>query len=93
MPSPERARLVVSGGREAPAKAFESELHTRGVEAEFILADVRHEDAVSNLVDRAVARFGPWTWPSTMPVPRGPMAPIMNDVARKAAGPGIAAVR
>jgi NAD(P)-dependent dehydrogenase (short-subunit alcohol dehydrogenase family) len=54
----EGARLVVSGRREAEGKAFESELHALGVEAEFIQADVRHEDAVRDLVDRAAARFG-----------------------------------
>jgi NAD(P)-dependent dehydrogenase (short-subunit alcohol dehydrogenase family) len=54
----EGARLVVSGRREAEGKAFESELHALGVEAEFIRADVRDEDAVRSLVNRAVARFG-----------------------------------
>jgi NAD(P)-dependent dehydrogenase (short-subunit alcohol dehydrogenase family) len=54
----EGARLVVSGRKEAEGKALEAELRGLGAEAEFILADVRHEKDMSNLVDRAVARFG-----------------------------------
>jgi NAD(P)-dependent dehydrogenase (short-subunit alcohol dehydrogenase family) len=54
----EGARLVVSGRKEAEGKALEAELRRLGAEAEFVVADVRHEKDVSNLVDRAVARFG-----------------------------------
>ena len=54
----EGARLVVSGRKEAEGKALEAELRGLGAEAEFIVADVRHEKDISNLVDRAVARFG-----------------------------------
>jgi NAD(P)-dependent dehydrogenase (short-subunit alcohol dehydrogenase family) len=54
----EGARLVVSGRREAEGKALETELHGVGAEAEFVLADVRREKDISDLVDRAVARFG-----------------------------------
>ena len=54
----EGARLVVSGRKEADGKALEAELRGLGAEAEFIVADVRHEKDISNLVDRAVARFG-----------------------------------
>ena len=53
----EGARLVVSGRKEAEGKALEAELRRLGVEAEFVIADVRHEKDISNLVDRAVARF------------------------------------
>jgi NAD(P)-dependent dehydrogenase (short-subunit alcohol dehydrogenase family) len=35
-----------------------AELRKIGQEAEFVRADVRHEDDVRNLVDKAVARFG-----------------------------------
>jgi NAD(P)-dependent dehydrogenase (short-subunit alcohol dehydrogenase family) len=52
------ARLVVSGRREAEGKALEAELRGLGSDAEFVIADVRREKDVSNLVDRAVARFG-----------------------------------
>jgi NAD(P)-dependent dehydrogenase (short-subunit alcohol dehydrogenase family) len=54
----ERARLVVSGRNESKGKAFEAELRGMGAEAEFVIADVRHEKDVSHLVDRTVARFG-----------------------------------
>jgi NAD(P)-dependent dehydrogenase (short-subunit alcohol dehydrogenase family) len=54
----EGARLVVSGRKEAEGKALEAMLRGLGAEAEFVLADVRHEKDISNLVDRAVARFG-----------------------------------
>jgi NAD(P)-dependent dehydrogenase (short-subunit alcohol dehydrogenase family) len=54
----EGVRLVISGRREAEGKALETELRQRGVEVEFVIADVRHENDVSHLVDRAVARFG-----------------------------------
>jgi NAD(P)-dependent dehydrogenase (short-subunit alcohol dehydrogenase family) len=54
----EGARLVVSGRKEAEGKALEAELRGLGAEAEFIVADVRHEQDMSSLVDRAVARFG-----------------------------------
>lgn len=54
----ERARLVVSGRDEVKGKALEAELRGLGAEAEFVIADVRHDKEVSNLVDRAVARFG-----------------------------------
>jgi NAD(P)-dependent dehydrogenase (short-subunit alcohol dehydrogenase family) len=54
----EGARLVVSGRREAEGEALEAELRGLGAEAMFVLADVRHEKDISNLVDRAVTRFG-----------------------------------
>jgi NAD(P)-dependent dehydrogenase (short-subunit alcohol dehydrogenase family) len=52
------ARLVVSGRREVEGKALEAELRELGSEAVFIRADVRSDEDVRNLVDRAVARFG-----------------------------------
>jgi NAD(P)-dependent dehydrogenase (short-subunit alcohol dehydrogenase family) len=54
----EGATVVVSGRREAEGKALEDELHSLGAKAAFILADVRHEDDVRNLVKQTVARFG-----------------------------------
>ena len=52
------ARLVVSGRREVEGWTLAAELRDLGTEAEFVLADVRHEDDVRNLVDKTVARFG-----------------------------------
>src|SRR3989475_8358156 len=52
------ARVVVSGRREVEGKALEAELRGLGAEAEFINADVRHDDEVRELVDQTVARYG-----------------------------------
>jgi NAD(P)-dependent dehydrogenase (short-subunit alcohol dehydrogenase family) len=54
----EGARVVVSGRREEEGRKLETELRKLGVEAEFIRADVRHEEDVRNLVDQTVKRFG-----------------------------------
>jgi NAD(P)-dependent dehydrogenase (short-subunit alcohol dehydrogenase family) len=54
----EGAQLVVSGRKEAEGKALEAELRGLGAEAEFVVADVRHEKDISKVVDKAVARFG-----------------------------------
>jgi len=54
----EGARLVVSGRKEAEGKALAAELRGLGAQAEFVVADVRHEKDISHLVDTAVARFG-----------------------------------
>ena len=54
----EGSRIVVSGRREEVGQALATELRGLGAEAEFIRADVRHEDDVRELVDRTVARFG-----------------------------------
>lgn len=54
----EGATVVVSGRREAEGKALEAELRGIGAETSFILADVRHEDDVRNLVEQTVERFG-----------------------------------
>ena len=54
----EGTTVVVSGRREAEGKALESKLRSLGAEAAFILADVRHEDHVRNLIEQAVGRFG-----------------------------------
>ena len=52
------ARIVVSGRRDEAGRALAAELRALGAEAEFVLADVRHEDDVRRLVDETVARFG-----------------------------------
>ena len=54
----EGARIVVSGRHGEAGAALAAELRGLGAEAEFVRADVRHEDDVRNLVDQAVARFG-----------------------------------
>lgn len=54
----EGARLVVSGRREEEGQALAKELHNIGAEAEFVRADVRKDEDVRRLVDKAVSRFG-----------------------------------
>ena len=54
----EGARVVVSGRRDAAGEALVTELRSLGAQAEFVRADVRHENEVQNLVDKTVARFG-----------------------------------
>src|ERR1700726_2860806 len=54
----EGAHLVVSGRREEEGEKLVAELRKLGAEAEFVRADVRHEDDVRSLVDKTVARFG-----------------------------------
>jgi len=51
-------RTVVAGRHEEAGQKLVTELRALGTEAEFVLADVRHEDEVRNLVDRTVALFG-----------------------------------
>jgi NAD(P)-dependent dehydrogenase (short-subunit alcohol dehydrogenase family) len=48
----EGARIVVSGRRDEAGNALTQELRSLGVEAEFIRADVRHEDEVRDLIDK-----------------------------------------
>jgi NAD(P)-dependent dehydrogenase (short-subunit alcohol dehydrogenase family) len=51
-------QVVVSGRGDDAGQALATELRGLGAEAEFVRADVRHEDDVRNLVDRTIARFG-----------------------------------
>jgi len=50
--------VVVSGRRDDVGKALAEDLRSIGSEAEFINADVRHEEEVRALVDRTVEQFG-----------------------------------
>lgn len=55
----EGARIVISGRHEEEGRAFALELRRAGAaEAEFVHADVRHEQDVRALVDETVQRFG-----------------------------------
>ena len=54
----EGARLIVSGRRDDAGATLERDLRGLGAEAYFVRADVRHEDDVRALVDKAVERFG-----------------------------------
>ena len=50
--------VVISGRNDAAGQTLATELRTLGAEVEFVRADVRHEDDVGRLVDKAVERFG-----------------------------------
>src|SRR6202035_1526071 len=54
----EGAQVVVSGRRDEEGKKLAAEMRKLGAEAEFIRADVRHEEEVRKLIDKAVERFG-----------------------------------
>jgi NAD(P)-dependent dehydrogenase (short-subunit alcohol dehydrogenase family) len=54
----EGARVVVSGRNDEAGQKLAAEIRTLGAEAEFVRADVRHENDVRDLIDRTVARFG-----------------------------------
>jgi NAD(P)-dependent dehydrogenase (short-subunit alcohol dehydrogenase family) len=54
----EGAQVVVSGRRDEEGQKLVSEIRKQGAEAEFIRADVRHEEDVRKLVDETVGRFG-----------------------------------
>jgi NAD(P)-dependent dehydrogenase (short-subunit alcohol dehydrogenase family) len=52
------ARIVIAGRRDEAGQKLVAELREIGAEAEYWRADVRHEDDVRSLIDKAVARFG-----------------------------------
>jgi NAD(P)-dependent dehydrogenase (short-subunit alcohol dehydrogenase family) len=54
----EGARIVVAGRRDEVGKKLVAELRGLDADAEYINADVRHEEEVRNLIDKTVARFG-----------------------------------
>ncbi|MEX3940089.1 SDR family NAD(P)-dependent oxidoreductase [Paraburkholderia sp. BR10937] len=54
----DKARVVLAGRRAEVGEKLAEELRATGIEAEFIQADVRHEEQVEALVKRTVARFG-----------------------------------
>ena len=54
----EGAHVVVCGRHDDAGNALVTELRAVGAKAEYIRADVRHEDDVRGLVDRTVKRFG-----------------------------------
>lgn len=52
------AKIVAAGRHDDAGAALVVELRAAGAEAEFVKADVRHEDDVRALVDATVKRFG-----------------------------------
>ncbi len=54
----EGAHVVIAGRRDDAGEALAGELNALSGSAEYIRADVRHDDDVRSLVDRTVTRFG-----------------------------------
>src|SRR6202007_476937 len=54
----EGARIIIAGRHDEAGKNLVAALRRLDAEAEYVNADVRHEDDVRNLVDKTVARFG-----------------------------------
>jgi NAD(P)-dependent dehydrogenase (short-subunit alcohol dehydrogenase family) len=54
----EGARIVIAGRRDEAGQNLVAELRRLDAEAEYVDADVRHEDDLRSLVDKTVARFG-----------------------------------
>jgi NAD(P)-dependent dehydrogenase (short-subunit alcohol dehydrogenase family) len=52
------ANLIVSGRHDGAGADLAKELNNLGAEAEFVRADVRHDQDMASLVDRTVERFG-----------------------------------
>jgi NAD(P)-dependent dehydrogenase (short-subunit alcohol dehydrogenase family) len=77
----EGARVVVAGRREEAGQQLTTELRALGAEAEFIRADVRHEDEVRELVDRTVARFGRLDVAVNNAATEGQVGPITDQTA------------
>jgi NAD(P)-dependent dehydrogenase (short-subunit alcohol dehydrogenase family) len=77
----EGARLVVAGRREDAGQQLTTELRGLGAEAEFIRADVRHEDEVRDLVDRTIARFGRLDVAVNNAATEGQVGPITDQTA------------
>ena len=52
------ARIVIAGRRDEAGQNLVAELRRLDAEAEYVNADVRHEEDLRSLVDKTVARFG-----------------------------------
>ena len=75
------ARVVAAGRREDAGQQLTAELRGLGAEAEFIRADVRHEDEVRDLVDQTVARFGRLDVAVNNAATEGQVGPITDQTA------------
>jgi NAD(P)-dependent dehydrogenase (short-subunit alcohol dehydrogenase family) len=78
----EGARVVVSGRRDEEGREFVGELLKAGAEAEFVRADVRHEEDVRELIDKTVARFGRLDVAVNAAGTEGVPGPVIEQTAR-----------
>ncbi len=82
----EGARLIVSGRREAEGQALAKELRELGAETEFVLADVRKDQDVRNLVDKTIERFGRVDVAVNNAGTEGEVGPLTEQTAETYAG-------
>jgi NAD(P)-dependent dehydrogenase (short-subunit alcohol dehydrogenase family) len=75
------ANVVVAGRRDDAGRELVEELRAFDAEAEFINADVRHEDDVRELVDKTVARFGRLDVAVNSAGTEGQVGPITDQTA------------
>jgi len=77
----EGARVAISGRRDEEGQKLAAELQKLGAEAEFLRADVRHDENVRDLVDRTVARFGRLDVAVNCAGTEGTPGPLTNQTA------------
>ena len=77
----EGAKIVVSGRHEDKGAQLKAELRGLGAEAEFIKADVRHENDVKNLIDKTVKQFGRLDVAVNNAGTEGKVGPIIEQTA------------
>jgi NAD(P)-dependent dehydrogenase (short-subunit alcohol dehydrogenase family) len=77
----EGAHLVVSGRRDKEGQELAGELQELGAEAIFVRTDVRNENEVRDLVDKAVARFGHLDAAVNCAGTEGKPGPVMEQTA------------
>lgn len=77
----EGARVVISGRRPEAGQALLKELLSICKEAEYINADVRHENEVKALIDKTVERFGRLDIAVNNAGTEGKIAPIIEQTA------------
>ena len=77
----EGARVAISGRRDEAGQKLAAELQKLGAEAEFLRADVRHDENVRDLVDRTVARFGRLDVAVNCAGTEGTPGPLTNQTA------------
>src|SRR5579863_3154181 len=82
----EGARVVVSGRHDEEGKKLVVEVRKLGAEAEFIRADVRHEEDVRKLIDRTVERFGRLDVAVNNAGTEGAPGPVTEQTAQSFAG-------